>query len=138
MVLAEAVIPGTLAAIAELQVGIIRIRAAADGAFVVVGCLLLLLLCLMHRLSIIHRSGRVAVLDLLPPIKQMRRCKERKVQQRQYRSYDSHSVAVYNGGNDLKGEECPVDDGQLLDLDGDNKKQQHGHIGKQHRKGQKH
>ena len=34
MILAEAVIPGALAAIAELQIRIVRVRAAADGALV--------------------------------------------------------------------------------------------------------
>lgn len=43
MILAEAAVPGALAAIAELQVGIVRVRAAADGALVVIAPLLLLL-----------------------------------------------------------------------------------------------
>ena len=43
VILAEAVIPGALAAIAELEVGVVRIRPAADGALVVVRHLLCLL-----------------------------------------------------------------------------------------------
>ena len=44
VILAEAVIARALAAIAELEFGVIRVRAAADGALVVVALLLLLLL----------------------------------------------------------------------------------------------
>lgn len=43
VVLAEAAVADAFAAIAELQVGIVRVRAAADGAFVVIALLLLLL-----------------------------------------------------------------------------------------------
>ena len=44
VILAEAVIPGALAAIAELEVGVVRVRPPAHGAFVGVAPLLLLLL----------------------------------------------------------------------------------------------
>ena len=62
MVLAEAAVPGALAAIAELQVGIVRVRAAADGALVVIAPLLLLL---ADGLFEVHRLGVMAIF-LLP------------------------------------------------------------------------
>ena len=62
MILAEAAVPGALAAIAELQVGIVRVRAAADGALVVIAPLLLLL---ADGLFEVHRLGVMAI--FLPP-----------------------------------------------------------------------
>lgn len=44
MILTEAVVPGAFAAVAELQIGIVCVRATTHGAFVVVGRILLLLL----------------------------------------------------------------------------------------------
>ena len=79
MILTEAVVAGALAAIAELQVGIVRVRAAADGAFVVIGRLLLLLLRLMHRAAEVHRTAGMAVLRFLAQVAHMGRNKNGKV-----------------------------------------------------------
>ena len=62
MILTEEVVPGALAAVAELQIRIVCVRATTHGAFMVVGRILLLLLRLVYRPPEIHGPGRVAVL----------------------------------------------------------------------------
>ena len=54
MILTEAVVPGALAAVAELQIRIVCVCATTHGAFMVVGRILLLLLRLVYRPPEIH------------------------------------------------------------------------------------
>ena len=60
MILTEAVIPHALAAVSELQIGIVCVRAAADGALVVIAHVLLPLL-LVDGLAELRGLTRVAV-----------------------------------------------------------------------------
>ena len=62
VVLAVAVVARALGAVAELHVGIVRVRLAADAALVVVALLLLLL---PHRLAELDRLGPAVGLDLI-------------------------------------------------------------------------
>ena len=64
MLLAEAVVPRTLGAVAELQIRKIRVRPAADLAFVVVAPLAFLLL---HRLAELDGLRAVPGLELVRP-----------------------------------------------------------------------
>ena len=66
------------------------------------------------------------------------RGKQGKVQQCQHRRDSTHHIAGENSAHDLNGKEHPIDNGQPLDFDGNDKKQQHRHIRKQHGKGQEH
>ena len=80
MILTEAVVPGALAAIAELQIRIVCVRATADSAFMVVGRILLLLLRLVYRPPEIHGPRRVAVLSPPAHIVNIGRGKQGEVQ----------------------------------------------------------
>ena len=70
VILTKAVVAGAFAAIAELQIGIIGIRPAADGALVMKAALLLLLfdsLLEMYRLTgvlILFAFGKVMYLGI--------------------------------------------------------------------------
>ena len=82
VILTEAVISGALAAIAELQVGIVGIRAAADGALVVIALLLGLFLLLLGRTLELHRLGPVAVGGAASHVVDLRPDEHGEVQQR--------------------------------------------------------
>ena len=61
MILTEAVVTCTFAAIAELKIGIVRIRPSADSALMMVSLLLGLPLLMLRRFFELHRLGAVAI-----------------------------------------------------------------------------
>ena len=133
MILAEAMIPGAFAAITELQIGVVGVGAAADGALVVVALLLLLL---AHGLAEVHRLAGVEVLpDAQEPL-DLRPDKDQEVQQRSNGKDNADPVAYGQGGDHNKGIVDAVNDGQPLHLDGDDEEQHHLHIREENGEGQ--
>ena len=121
MILAEAAVPGALAAIAELQVGIVRVRAAADGALVVIAPLLLLL---ADGLFEVHRLGVMAI--FLPPGKGVNSGPDehQEVQQRHHRQNGPQPAADQQGLDDADDEHRDIQPRQPFDLHGDEVEQQ--------------
>jgi len=116
MLLAEAVVPGTLGAVAELQIREIRVRAAADGTFVVVALLPLLLL---HRPAELHRLGPPAGPDPVRPLIEIRGEEHKQVQQRHHR-HQGHTPHPRRGVlDDLHPVEDRLQPGQPPHLDGE-------------------
>ena len=133
MILTEAVISGAFAAVTELQIGIIGVGAAADGALMTIALLLLLL---TDRLSEVHRlAGVVMPLDTDETL-QLRPDKEQKVEQCCDRQNYTGPVSGGQGGDHNKGIINAVDDGKPFHLNGDDEKQHHLHIREQDSKGQ--
>ena len=138
VILTEAVIARALAAIAELQVGIIRIRAAADGALVVIALLLFLPLLLLCGPLELHRLGPVAIGGAVGHVVYLRPDEHGKVQQGDHRQKRAAPVARHQAAHHIEGEQRRVHIGQPLHLDGNDEKQQHLRIREQEREGEEH
>ncbi len=135
MFLAEAVITGTLAAIAELHMGIVGIRFAADAALVVIAFLLLLLLygtlelhCLTGALI---AAALGAIVDFGPD-------EDDEVQQSQNGDNHTSQIAVKQRSQYLQRKECNVQKGQPLHPDRDDEEQQNLSIGEHGGESQEH
>ena len=121
VVLAEAAVADAFAAIAELQVGIVRVRAAADGAFVVIALLLLLL---PHGLFEVYRLGRVPVFPALDKRVNSGPDEHQEVQQRHHRQDGSQPAACQQGLHNANDEHRDIQPRQPFDLHGDEVEQQ--------------
>ena len=135
MVLAEAAVPGALAAIAELQVGIVRVRAAADGALVVIAPLLLLL---ADGLFEVHRLGVMAIFLLPDKGVNSGPDEHQEVQQRHHRQNGAQPAAGQQGLDDADDEHRNIQPGQPLDLHRDEEEQQQPGVREQEGEGQEH
>ena len=106
VILAEAVIPGALAAIAELEVGVVCIRPAADGTLVVVRRLLCLLRPLLG-LPELHSLTGCLVLRPLAEVVDLRPDEHREVQQRHHRQHHVGPVMRADAPDDVKANSAP-------------------------------
>lgn len=124
MVLAVAVIPGTLGAVAELQARVLRIRPAADLAFVVVALLPFLL---FYRLAELHRLAAVTGLKLICLPIEIRREEDEQIQHGDNRHQRQSPQPRRNAQDHGGGVENRLNHGQPFHLDRKNKeKTNHG------------
>ena len=137
VILAEAVIPGALAAIAELEVGVVCIRPAADGALVVVRRLLCLLRPLLG-LPELHGLTGCLVLRPLAEVVDLRPDEHREVQQRHHRQHHVGPVMRADAPDDVKGEQRAVQIRQPLHLHREDEEQQHRGVREQEGEGKEH
>ena len=121
VILAEAVVAHAARAVAKLQLRMIHIRAAADGALVVIAPLLLLL---ADGLFEVHRLGVMAI--FLPPGKGVNSGPDehQEVQQRHHRQNGPQPVADQQGLDDADDEHRDIQPRQPLDLHRDEEEQQ--------------
>ncbi|MPM21232.1 hypothetical protein SDC9_67676 [bioreactor metagenome] len=142
VVLAEAVVARAAGAVSELEVGILRVRPAADRALVVIallpGLFFLLLgggLELDGAVGI--RMGGVAPMagnhtgDFRPE-------EDEKVQHRHHRQQRAQQVQLKGCGQNIHGKQRRIQPGQPLYLHGDDKKQQYLKVRIQNGKGEEH
>lgn len=101
VVFAVAVIAGTLTAIAELQIWIICIGLAANGAFMVIAALLLLL---FDSLLEVYCLAGMLVLFALGKVMHFGVDEHKEVQQRHQRQYHTCPVAGYERGENIESE----------------------------------
>mgnify|MGYP000400122277 CR=1 FL=1 len=135
VILTEAVVARALAAIAELEIGVVRVGAAADGALVVVALFLLLLL---YRLLVLHGLGVVLRLGAGGQIVYLRPDEHGEVQQRHHRQHHARPVVLADGADDVKGEQCAVQIGQPLHFHRQEEHEKHRGVREQHGEGEEH
>ena len=132
VILAEAVVSRAARAVTELQLRIIRIRAAADRALVVIELLRLLVADAPRLAPEIDRVFCRPVPAYHVP--ELSAAEDQEVQHG-----DDRQQLVREGiGDDAVGKKSRVQPGQIFDLERDDKKQQHLQVGKEHREGKEH
>ena len=142
MVLAETVVSGAAGAVAEFQIGVVGVRAAADAALVPVALLGFLFLLLFH--SGLELDGLVGILVAghAPPgaegLRQVRPEEHQEVQKGNDGNEGADKVQPQQGTQNVHGKEHRVQNGQPLHLDGNDEKQQHLGVRVQSGKGQEH
>ena len=131
MILTEAVIPRTLGAIAELKLGMVNIRAAADGALMRIEISLLLTL---DALRLAAEIDGVAAGALRQSGEQVAAAEDEEV----YRGDDGQEIRREARGENAVDEKRRVDIRKVFYLDGDDVEKQHLHVREQHSDGEEH
>ena len=131
MVLAEAVVPRTAGAVPELKLGKLRVRAAADRAFMGIQLAALFPADPPGFPPEIHR---VCAGSLRPAAKQIPAAENQEIQH----GHDGQEIRGERVCKHAQQEICRVNIGHVFYLYRDQEKQQHLQIGKQRRKGEEH
>ncbi len=135
VLLTEAVVTGTFAAITELQIGVVGVRLTTDTALVMVAFLTLLLLYCFFEL---YRLTGVTILAALDAVVNFRPDEDEEVQKCQQGDNDAGELSGQQGGDHLDGKECAVQNGQPLHLYGNDEEEQHLRIGEHGGESQEH
>ena len=138
VVLTEAVVPDALAAVTELQIRVVGIRAAADGALVAIALLLGLLGLLLLGLTELDGLAGVLVFGALLQVVDLRPDEHGEVQQGHDGQHYTGPVVGADGLDDVEGEQCAVQVRQPLHLHGEDEEQQHRGVREQEGKGEEH
>ena len=138
MVLTEAVVPDALAAVTELQIRVVGIRAAADGALVAIALLLGLLGLLLLGLTELDGLAGVLVFGALLQVVDLRPDEHGEVQQGHDGQHYTGPVVGADGLDDVEGEQCAVQIRQPLHLHRENEEQQYRGVREQEAKGEEH
>ena len=138
---AEAVVACAAGTIAELQIGIVGVGAAAHGALVAIAPLGFLFLLLAHGGLEVDGLPGGPVADptgaVGDDVVEIRPEKDQEVHQRHHRQQRVDEVKAQQGEEDLQDEPDGVNGGDPLDLDGEDEKD-HLHIGIEGGEGQEH
>ena len=134
VILAEAVVAHAARAVAKLQLRMIHIRAAADGAFIVIRLVCLLALDAPGLALEVHRFLPLAHVRRAEKVKQPVAAVDQIVEHRHHRQ----QVQRERRRDDAEHEQRRVHICQILHLDRDDEKQQHLHIRIERGKGKKH
>ena len=129
MIAAIAPIACAAAAIAEIEVGILRVRLAADAALVVVP--LGRLRCLGGGLTVLHRLRTMARGGAVYAVAHLGIDKHGEVEKRHHRQHHAAPVTGDKCRDDLKDEQRPVDPRQPLHLHRDDEEQQYPRLGEE-------
>lgn len=131
MILTEAVVACTFGAVAELQVGEVRVGAAAHGAFM---CVQVGLLFAPNTCRLFAEVDGVGARTLRNCRQQIAAAKDKKVDN----GHDRQEIDREARGNNTVGEERRVNIGKVLYLYRDDVEQQHLHIREQSGVGEEH
>ena len=135
MVLAEAMVTGAFAAVTEIQIRVIRIGFAADGALVDIA---LFLLCLVHRLFEVDGLAAVLIAASLRQMVHLRIDEHGEIQKGYDGLYHAVPAAAHSIGDHVVANQNSVRDSQPFHLDGNDEEQQYLCIGEQAGKGKEH
>ena len=135
VVLAEAMVAGAFAAITEIQIGVVRIGTATDGALVDIAFFLFLF---FDRFFEVDRLGAMLIAMTFYPVMQLGIDEYGKVQQGDDGLKHIVPCAADSVGEDIKADHGYIQNRQPFHLDGNNEEQQNLCVGEQAGKGQKH
>ena len=142
VVLAEAVVSRALGAVAELQIGEVRVRPPAHAALVPVALLGgLFLLLLDSGFELDGLVGAAVAVHLTPAPQSLGHVapeEYQEVQKGDDRQQRADEIQPQQGGDDVHGEQGRIGQSQPLDLEGDEKEQQYLSVRIEGGKGQEH